>query len=94
MNEEDKHMCIEEISSFVQHELVGDVGRWCEDNVDVVADIYKKYIGSTHALVYASHLMYFIHTTLNPIEPCVVHRLLKVYIECQLVDFQYATDGY
>jgi hypothetical protein len=70
------------------------VGIWCENQSPELAQIYQKYIGVRHSLIYASHTMYFIHTTVAEVAPMdKVLQMVKTFVECQLYDFPLATDG-
>ena len=97
ITEDIRGACVDEIFTFVQDELSqvdrSEVGYWCENNAIELSEIYMKYIGVSYAKVYASHLMYFIHTTFS-VSPSVqlVVGMLRTYVECQLCDLPYAID--
>lgn len=90
---------IQEVVQFIEPNisLIPDmygISIWCENHSPDLAQIYQKYIGIRHSLIYASHTMYFIHATLREFES--TDRFLdtiRSFIECQLYDFPLATDG-
>jgi len=69
-----------------------NVGFWCENATPLFSQIYKKYVDSTvDSYVYASHLMYFIHTVYaGDIDMCV--EMAQIFVESQLCDMPYAND--
>jgi hypothetical protein len=94
-----KRELIEEVMYFIRSNLsmISDmygVSIWCENQSPVLAQIYQKYIGVHHSLIYASHIMYFIHTTVGELASIeAIIKMLPVFIECQLYDFPLATDN-
>tara|TARA_Y100000389_G_scaffold205144_1_gene264058 strand:- start:16917 stop:17240 length:324 start_codon:yes stop_codon:yes gene_type:complete len=93
-----KNDLLDEVMGFIRSNLamipdLYGVSIWCENNSPELAQIYQKYIGVRHSLIYASHTMYFIHTTVGAVQPVdKILSMVRTFIECQLYDYPLATD--
>ena len=94
-----KNDLLDEVMGFIRSNLalipdIHGVSIWCENNSPELALIYQKYIGIRHSLIYASHTMYFIHTTVAGVQSIDrIMSMVRTFIECQIYDYPLASDG-
>lgn len=94
-----KNDLIRDVMHFIETNLsiipdMYGVSLWCENHSPELAQIYQKYIGLRHSLIYASHTMYLIHSTIGEFQSREqIMNTVHSFIECQIYDYPLASDG-